>query len=48
MWRRWKKTKPPNRCDCVAFDPDGETRVLEAIVFGNSTVSHDEAGSAWP
>ncbi|HVA53992.1 MAG TPA: FAD-dependent thymidylate synthase [Acidimicrobiales bacterium] len=27
----------------VAFDPDGETRVLEAIVFANATTSHDEA-----
>jgi hypothetical protein len=27
----------------VSFDPDGETRVLEAIAFANSTMSHDEA-----
>ncbi|MGA7836035.1 MAG: FAD-dependent thymidylate synthase [Acidimicrobiales bacterium] len=27
----------------VSFDPDGETRVLEAIVFANSTSSHTEA-----
>jgi thymidylate synthase ThyX len=27
----------------VAFDPDGEARVLEAIVFANSTRSHDDA-----
>jgi thymidylate synthase ThyX len=27
----------------VAFDPEGESRVLEAIVFANSTTSHDEA-----
>ena len=27
----------------VAFDPEGEVRVLEAIVFANSTTSHNEA-----
>ena len=27
----------------VAFDPEGESRVLEAIVFANSNVSHDVA-----
>jgi thymidylate synthase ThyX len=27
----------------VGYDPDGETRVLEAIVFANSTGSHDDA-----
>ncbi len=27
----------------VGFDPEGETRVLEAIVFANATGSHDEA-----
>ncbi len=27
----------------VAFDPEGESRVLEAIVFANSNVSHDAA-----
>ncbi len=27
----------------VGFDPDGETRVLEAVVFANATGSHDEA-----
>jgi thymidylate synthase ThyX len=27
----------------VAFDPEGEDRVLEAIVFANSTLSHDQA-----
>ena len=27
----------------VGYDPDGETRVLEAIVFANSNGSHDDA-----
>jgi thymidylate synthase ThyX len=27
----------------VAFDPEGETRVLEAIVFANATTSHDDS-----
>jgi thymidylate synthase ThyX len=27
----------------VGYDPEGETRVLEAIVFANSTSSHDDA-----
>jgi thymidylate synthase ThyX len=27
----------------VGFDPEGETRVLEAIVFADSTVSHERA-----
>jgi thymidylate synthase ThyX len=27
----------------VAFDPEGESRVLEAIVFANSAASHDDA-----
>lgn len=27
----------------VDYDPEGESRVLEAIIFGNSTMSHDEA-----
>ena len=30
----------------VDFDPDGEERVLEAIVFANSTVSHDDVVKA--
>jgi thymidylate synthase ThyX len=29
----------------IAFDPDGERRVLEAIVFAAGTRSHDEAAS---
>lgn len=34
---------PVERVRLVAFDPHGEERVLEAIVFGNSNVSHGEA-----
>jgi len=34
----------PGECvRLVAFDPEGELRVLEAIVFANSTTSHDAA-----
>ena len=35
--------EPTEQVRLVSFDPDGETRVLEAIVFANSTISHDEA-----
>jgi len=30
----------------ISFDPEGEDRVLEAIVFANSTLSHDQAAAA--
>jgi hypothetical protein len=35
--------EPGEHVRLVAFDPEGESRVLEAIVFANSTTSHDEA-----
>jgi thymidylate synthase ThyX len=35
--------EPTEQVRLISFDPDGETRVLEAIVFGNSKVSHVEA-----
>jgi hypothetical protein len=43
MWEPVVEDEPTEQVRLVAFDPDGETRVLEAIVFGNSTISHDEA-----
>jgi thymidylate synthase ThyX len=36
-------SQPGESVRLVAFDSDGETRVLEAIVFANSTTSHDGA-----
>jgi thymidylate synthase ThyX len=43
MWETPDEDEPDEQVRLVSFDPEGETRVLEAIVFGNSTVSHDEA-----
>jgi thymidylate synthase ThyX len=43
MWESVVEDEPTEQVRLVAFDPDGETRVLEAIVFGNSTMSHDES-----
>lgn len=43
MWPTVVHDEPTEHVRLVAFDPEGEARVLEAIVFGNSTVSHDEA-----
>src|SRR5579863_10121785 len=43
MWESVAEDEPTEQVRLVAFDPDGETRVLEAIVFGNSTISHDDA-----
>ena len=45
---RWSRTTRTSReadegVRLVAFDPEGESRVLEAIVFANSNVSHDAA-----
>src|ERR1700688_1115874 len=43
MWATVVEDEPAEQVRLVSFDPDGETRVLEAILFGNSTVSHEEA-----
>jgi len=43
LWESVVEDEPTKQVRLVAFDPDGETRVLEAIVFGNSTISHDLA-----
>jgi thymidylate synthase ThyX len=36
-------SEPEESVTLVAFDTEGETRVLEAIVFANSTLSHNDA-----
>ena len=41
---RWEQLQPPETGDhvrLVGFDPEGETRVLEAIVFETSTLSNE-------
>src|SRR5579863_5674394 len=43
MWEAVDEDEPAEQVRLVSFDPEGETRVLEAIVFANSTVSHEEA-----
>ena len=43
MWEPLTEDEPTEQVRLVSFDPDGEARVLEAIVFANSTVAHDEA-----
>src|SRR5579863_9279484 len=43
MWESTDSEEPTEQVRLVSFDPEGETRVLEAIVFANSTVSHEEA-----
>ena len=43
MWPPIDEDEPTEQVRLVSFDPDGETHVLEAIVFANSTISHDEA-----
>ena len=43
MWATLEEVGPTEQVRLVAFDPLGEQRVLEAIVFGNSTMGHDEA-----
>ncbi|MDE3107702.1 MAG: FAD-dependent thymidylate synthase [Acidobacteriota bacterium] len=42
LWRD-DDASPGESVRLVDFDPDGESRVLEAIIFANDTVSHDEA-----
>ena len=43
MWTKLDEGETAEQVRLVGFDPWGEARVLEAIVFGNSTMSHDEA-----
>ena len=43
LWPTSAEHEPSERVRLVSFDPEGESRVLEAIVFAGSTVSHEEA-----
>jgi thymidylate synthase ThyX len=43
MWPDVASREPGEHVRLVAFDPLGEQRVLEAIVFGNSSMSHADA-----
>jgi thymidylate synthase ThyX len=43
MWTKLEEEEPVEQVRLVSYDPDGEARVLEAIIFGNSAMSHDEA-----
>jgi thymidylate synthase ThyX len=45
MWESVIEEEPTEQVTLVAYDPQGETRVLEAIVFANATISNDEAAS---
>jgi thymidylate synthase ThyX len=42
-WATVAEDEPTEQVRLISFDPDGESRVLESIVFANSTVGHDEA-----
>ena len=43
LWDDLDANEPAERVRLVSYDPEGERRVLEAIVFGNSSMSHGEA-----
>ncbi len=43
LWPATIEDEPTEQVRLVSYDPDGERHVLEAIVFANSTTSHDEA-----
>ncbi len=43
MWDDLAANEPGESVRLVAYDPEGERRVLEAIVFANSSMSNDEA-----
>jgi thymidylate synthase ThyX len=45
MWESLSEDEPTEQVRLVSYDPEGESRVLEAIVFGNSTVSHEVASA---
>ena len=45
MWTKLDESEPREQVRLVSYDPHGETRILEAIVFGNSTMSHEEAAA---
>ncbi|HUV57443.1 MAG TPA: FAD-dependent thymidylate synthase [Acidimicrobiales bacterium] len=43
MWADLEEDEPREEVNLVGFDPEGETRILEAIVFANSTMTSAEA-----
>jgi len=43
LWPSEPDNEKDERVRLVDFDPAGEDRVLEAVVFANSTMSHEEA-----
>ncbi len=43
MWPTNEENEASEQVRLVAFDPEGEARVLEAVLFSNATISHDEA-----
>ena len=43
MWHDVSPGEPGEHVRLVSYDPEGETRILEAVVFANSSMSHDEA-----
>ncbi len=43
MWPETPTEDPGEQVRLVDFDPEGETRILEAIVFANSTFSNEQA-----
>lgn len=42
-WDDTQQPKPGEMVRLVSFDPEGETRILEAVMFANSSVSYEEA-----
>jgi thymidylate synthase ThyX len=43
MWNDTIAVEPGEQVRLVSFDPQGEQKIVEAIVFANSTMSHEEA-----
>jgi len=43
MWPETPSNEPGEHVTLVDFDPEGETRILEAIIFANSSISHEES-----
>ncbi|MBW4077820.1 MAG: thymidylate synthase [Acidobacteria bacterium] len=43
MWPDATAEEPGEHVRLVSFDPEGESRVLEAIVFANATISNEQA-----
>ncbi len=45
MWADVEADEPREEVNLVGFDPEGETRILEAIVFANSTMTSADAAA---